>query len=185
MTQETLSNGLVWCCDWWLTSFFPPFFYQEGSLHSSSSETSRPPPIHPASASLRPSSPVCSKGPGLHTPAPSLTDAPPYYTLAPLGSTWMAPPSTVPFPFTLPSSTTLAWGDVRAEEEAVRHLPRPEAADRPDPQWQPLHERPERPVGAAAGIKDNGHNVQTQEYMYICQHKNNLFYHFVQPGGPE
>lgn len=148
--------------------------YQEGSIHPSPSETPGLRASFPA-ASLRPGPALGPADPGLHAPSPSLPDAPPHHALAPLRPSRVAPAPPFPFPLALAPSPALGGGDVGAEAKAVRHLPRPEATDRPHPQRQPVHERPERPVGAAAGMNDWHTHTHTQGYMYTRQHKNNLF----------
>ncbi|CAL8262532.1 unnamed protein product, partial [Merluccius merluccius] len=80
--------------------------------------------------------------------------------LASLGTPGVAPTAWLAFPLQLPvavpdpasASAALEGGDTGAEGEAVRHLPRAEATHRQDPQRQPLHEGPERPVRPAPGI---------------------------------
>lgn len=127
---------------------------QVGFSHPSPSETPRLAAIlSAAAASVRPGPSICSSPPCLHTLAPFFSNVSPNHALAPLGSSWVAPTSPFSIALALAPSSTVSGRDIRAETKVVRHLPRPEATDWPDPKGQPIHERPERPVGAAAGIK--------------------------------
>ncbi|KAI3371621.1 hypothetical protein L3Q82_024187, partial [Scortum barcoo] len=130
-----------------------------------------PPPLRPPD--FRPSSqqqqqPVYVQA--LHSaprPVPSLMPQPTAHWPH-SGPPRMAPAPPFPFPLALTPSPTVTGGDVGAEAKTVRHLPRPEATDRPHPHRQPVHERPERPVGAAAGINNwlSNENQQTHRRIY-------------------
>lgn len=140
---------------------------QESSGHASASQTPGPPASLTAAASLRASCSLCPAD-------PHLPDGPHHCALAPLWAPRMAPTSPFSLALSLTSAPAVAGGDVRAEEKTVRHLPRPEAADRPHPQRQPVHERPERPFWVAARIKNyllrrsaDIHAVHTHARIYI------------------